>query len=316
MLWEDLIVSLSEALGQDVKDKGRFTPTRARLLMHEVQSDIAEYTKCVETSNINSITSGTKTYSLPTRCISVQYFDLSGYPPPVQIERIPVRATEITGVPTGYYIGGEQVTFDPTPNINTNYTIAFFARPVEYAFRITHARGNNSSTAATFTTTSTTIALTITGGTDAGTDTINLALAATDTVAEVVSAINALGKGFTATAHPDAAALVFTTEGVDVRSGVDIEGINDYVFFRPRIPTMARDLLVLGATERFKFKDREITYAQYQQGMYYQKREEFKKMWWARKMNMRNPGVLRVRRGRGRGKYYRGESGFPIVYIP
>ena len=315
MLWTDLDSLLGDMIGQPLRTDGRFTPTSARLTMHEIQAEISEVAKCVETSNVGVTVSGTATYDLPSTCIEVFAVGLSGYEAPIQIHDIPLPASALSGTPTMWYIIGNKIGFYPVPNAAITYTLYFYKRPPEYAMRVTHALANASSTACVMSTTATGMTLVITGGTDAGTTTINFAHASTDTVAEVVAKINGLAKGFTATAHPDAGSLVFTTEGVDVRTSINIEGVNDYVFFNPQIPTRARDLLLNGSTERMKLKDREINFEQYQASMYYKKLAEFKADWKSRKSKTRNMGIQRTRRRGGGGGEYIGDSGIPRVFI-
>ena len=68
------------------------------------------------------------------------------------------------------------------------------------AFGVYHDE-SSSATAATVTLTGTTLALVITGGGNAGTDSLDLTAAANDTVGELTAVIDALGKGWFAVQH-------------------------------------------------------------------------------------------------------------------
>ncbi|MCP4527525.1 MAG: hypothetical protein GY833_16650 [Aestuariibacter sp.] len=309
MLWDDIQTKIEDGVGQECRTDGRFTPTRVRLLMHEIQAEIAEIVRCVEVTATGTTTASTEEYALPDTFLEAISLELSGYGALDQLPEKPIYTNKPEGRPCAFYLEGDDVGFDQTPDATYTYYLTHTARPPDYVFRITHEDGYSGSTACTMSVGTASIVLTITGGTHAGAET--LTYASYTTAASMVTAINALSMGYTATVNDEATDETWAINGADVRDDLDLEGKVDYAFFKPKLRAEFLKLIVPGTIALLKLKDREITFEQYQDSAY-MKQLYIKRNAWLRRNATANNQVMRNVYARRRTRGGNGSTYFVV----
>lgn len=187
-----------------------------------------------------------------------------------EIELHPIKQSNIpyplqSGTPSNYYIRdgfvggnaggylhGKVIGFTPTPDAVATVEFFCFRRPPRWALAILHD-GSADATGATYNIESSVLTLIITGGANAGTNTIDFTVVPNDTITGVVTAVNALAKGFGARASADFRGLVEASgllEETESEPGVyespSILNKTAYLYENPEVPLHAERCLMEG----------------------------------------------------------------------
>lgn len=163
--------------------------------------------------------------------------------------------------PTNFFIRNGNIGFYPTPSAIATITAWGFRTPPMETMTIIHD-GSASATAASATVASNVLTLAITGGANAGSDTFDLTAAANDTVSELVTLINALAKGFTATRPKDVYSGELTANFEDI-TGSSCFQTTLNMYQNPQAPPFTHRHIVNGMLmkaweEQGEFKKAEI----------------------------------------------------------
>lgn len=305
-LWDDIIAAIEVQLGQPAKADGRFSYTAIRKSGARRQLEITDEADCLHDSvNITTVAAQER-YTLPKNFKSVTELQISGQPLIWQAEKRENCSTMPTGTPREFYIRGNEIGFFPVPSAVQTIVMKYIAEAPMYLFSIYHP-GAAAITAATYTLTATKLDLIITGGATAGTYTITFADAGTDTVAEIVAAINAktgVGSGFVAAQCdmvPDTQAMT----SLDIRTTIDClpklgENKPEWIMQRPVVDSKAAGLLVDGIVLDFKFEDRETPAFQSAANAFYSKLKQYANGLKAVHTTVNNSRIANAYGGRGR----------------
>ena len=195
MKWTEIITQVRDRLQEE--SETFFSTARLMDIARRVQMEIATIAECLEAVEESATVADTIEYDLPPDCLNVQAATCDDYPlTPVDFRRVHTKEYPV-GQPACYYIFGARIGLYPAPAGADTLKLWYSQRPPLGGFSLSHD-GSSSATAATAAVQGDTLTLTITGGAHAGSDSFDLTDASYDTVSELVSAINGLGKGWTA----------------------------------------------------------------------------------------------------------------------
>lgn len=199
MKWNDIITQVRDRLQEE--SETFFSNDRLMDMARRVQMEIATVTECLESSQEWETTADTIEYDLPGDCLNVQAATCDGYPlTQVDFRRVHAKSYP-TGQPACYYIFGTRIGLYPAPTGALPFKLWYSQRPSLGALSIMH-HGLYGATAATVEVQDSALVLVITGGTYAGTNTIQFAAPQCATVWNLSEFVNALNKGWTVTCNP------------------------------------------------------------------------------------------------------------------
>lgn len=195
MKWIDILAQVRDRLQEE--SETFFSSERLMDIARRVQMEIAVIAECLETSDVIPAAANTIEYALPEDCLNVQAATCDDYPLAlVDFRRLHTKVYPV-GQPACYYIFGDRIGLYPAPGAVQDLEVWYSQRPSLGGFTLRHD-GSAGATAATSEVKDDTLSLVITSGANAGTSAFDLTSANFDSITELVSAINALGTGWTA----------------------------------------------------------------------------------------------------------------------
>jgi len=265
MIWNDLMALVEHAWAEDIDSTTAFAKREMlKLEAANKQTEASRRIKCLEYSSYYTIplTVGTQLHNLPADFLlakKVRYQDLWFLG---QLYAYPEEVSISNSQPKEFWIQDKKIGFNPPESTAAMSAYLWYLRVAPpYAFLIKETNGD--STACTFTVTASAFSFTITGGANAGTQTIDITSATYDTIGELVARINALNKGVTATRMTICDTLT-ACSNLEVIAAVNIHGTANEarVYLNPELPEeMQRPILgewMLGIARE---KDRQYTQA-------------------------------------------------------
>lgn len=196
MKWLDIITQVRDRLQE--QSETFFTNERLMDIARRVHMEIATVTECLEASADRNTAAEIIEYDLPGDCLNVEAATCGGYPlAQVDFRRVHTKVYPV-GQPACYYIFGSRIGLYPAPAGVQSLRTWYSQRPSLGGFTLMHS-GAAGASAATAGVTGASLSLTVTGGAQAGTDTLDLSAEPYATIGDLAPAINALNRGWTAT---------------------------------------------------------------------------------------------------------------------
>lgn len=264
----------------------------------------------VDEATLVTTTAGTAWYDLPVDCELVRLVRYGTTSFLDQCVMFPQVATVPSGTPYLYRISNQKIGFYPTPATSSVIIyLWYYKRAPAYAFRLIHTP-ETGETACTIAKSATTVTFVQTGGTHAGTKTIDITAAPYDTVQELVAQINLMAGTPLVSYFPNCVATVCSDallstpcSTLETFTAMDIftaKYRDQNYFFNPELPnTMHRALLLNPMMEHLSRKNKNQNMANgYQQAWQAEVKNQRRK-WMSRSMSERNALINEMNNQRG-----------------
>jgi hypothetical protein len=319
MRWTDICSNVRQYIGET--DTGFFTDEKIMLVGHSIQKQIAERTRCLESSvNITSttVTTGT-TYTLPVDFLEVISMKYDDRPLREMIQKPNVKDYPATD-PAAFFMIDEVGTqkfglYPNSPTAGKTIEVIYKKTTPSYGFRVWHDK-SETATLCTVEVKSTGIYF-ISNGTTGSTATFLFASTGNTTITGIASAIEAHKTPSIGLRCIVADDLVGTRASSILEANyeaLDIYGLDKQKFLFPSIelPKEAHYLLIQGIVEALKFKDREYNAANYKNSVYFEQLKMFERKYKLRKQSV---NFYNIHRGKNCGNApYRDET--MEIFIP